>query len=195
MPFEAGLTLARPQALASSCLKYVDEISADLARVAIRRARLTEAAAIGAVFDAAVRDGWRFFGALVDTPMFGDEGWHELVADHAPPNALFVAVDGTGRVGGYCAVHPADGEMHLLFVHPEWSGRGVGRALLAAGHDVLRASGCVEAFLFTQDENGPALRFYAAAGYRPDGTTRESEFRGRPVREVRLIAPLTTTRR
>jgi GNAT superfamily N-acetyltransferase len=52
------------------------------------------------------------------------------VTDHAPPNVLLVAIDELDDVVGFTAVHPREGEMFLLFVHPKHAGRGVGRALL-----------------------------------------------------------------
>ena len=79
---------------------------------------------------------------------------------------------------GYTAVHTEAGEMFLLFVHPEHAGRGVGRSLLNAAHDVLRAAGHDEAFLFTEERNSRARAVYAAAGYRPDRTVRESILHG-----------------
>lgn len=66
--------------------------------------------------------------------------------------------------------------MFLLFVDPAHGGRGIGRLLLDAAHDVLRAAGCSEVFLFTEERNMRARAVYAAAGYRADGTVRESDF-------------------
>jgi len=106
--------------------------------VEVRRARRDDAQAIGAVFDAAVRAGWSYLGELGEKPMFAPHDWDQLIADHAPPNVLLVATDRTGRVLGYTAAHPEDGEMFLLFVHPAYAGRGVGRMLLSAAHDALR---------------------------------------------------------
>jgi ribosomal-protein-alanine N-acetyltransferase len=80
--------------------------------------------------------------------------------------------------------------MFLLFVHPGCAGRGIGRALLAAAHDALRAAGCAEAFLFVHEQNERALAVYAAAGYRPDGSDRGSDFRGTRIRELRLVRGL-----
>ena len=54
----------------------------------------------------------------------------------------------------------------------------------------LRAAGCREAFLYTHEQNERALRVYASAGYRPDGSIRESDFRGTRMREVRLVKHL-----
>ena len=91
---------------------------------------------------------------------------------------------------GYTAAHPEDGELFLLFVHPEHAGRGIGRRLLAAADDALRAAGCRAAFLYVHEQNERALAVYAAAGYRADGSDRVSDFRGTRVREVRLVKPL-----
>jgi ribosomal protein S18 acetylase RimI-like enzyme len=157
----------------------------------IRRAEANDAQAIGAVFDAAVREGWKYLGELAAHPMFPPEEWDEEVAKHAPPNALLVAINEADLLIGFVAVHPAEGEMFLLFVHPEHAGRGVGRALLAAAHEVLRSAGCREAFLYTHEQNERAIAVYEAAGYRRDGTVRESEFRGVHQREPRLVKRLS----
>jgi ribosomal protein S18 acetylase RimI-like enzyme len=141
------------------------------------------------VFDAAVQEGWAYLGEHAQRPMFSAQHWDDLVADHAPPRALIVATDGE-RIVGFAAVHPDAGEMFLLFVHPEYGGRGIGRMLLDAAHDVLRDAGLDESFLYTEERNARALAFYAAAGYRPDGTVRESDFRGELIRELRLVRPL-----
>ena len=124
---------------------------------------------------------------MTTEPMFGPEDWNQLVADHQPPNVLLVAVDDSDGVVGYTAVHPEDGEMFLLFVHPAYAGRGIGRALLAAAHDALRAGGCTHAFLYVHEQNERALAVYTAAGYRPDGSDHVSDFRGTRVRELRLF--------
>ena len=160
---------------------------------AIRRAEAADAQAIGAVFDAAVREGWTYFGELAQRPMFPPEEWDDEVARHAAPNAMLVATNDANRVIGFVAVHPADGEMYLLFVHPDHARRGVGRTLLDAAHDVLRRAGCREVFLHTDERNERAIAFYEAAGYRRDGTVKESEFRGMHLREPRLVKVLAGT--
>jgi ribosomal protein S18 acetylase RimI-like enzyme len=156
----------------------------------IRRAVAGDAPTIGAVFDAAVRKPWTYLGALARTTMFPPEEWDKVVIEHAPPNALLVATDESGDVLGFTAVHPGECEMFLLFVHPQHAGRGVGRLLLDAAHEVLRAASCREAFLYTQEDNQRALAVYEAAGYRRDGSVRESNFRGVHLREPRLVKSL-----
>jgi ribosomal protein S18 acetylase RimI-like enzyme len=177
---------------ASSASGEDPDPSTHQSRIALRRAVVEDAQAIGAVFDAAVRDGWTYLGELAQTSMFTPEDWVQLVEDHQPPNVLVVAVDDMRRVVGYVAAHPADGEMFLLFVDPPYAGRGIGRALLEVAHARLREAGCREAFLFVHEGNARALGVYAAAGYEPDGSERVSDFRGTRVREVRLVKQLAS---
>jgi ribosomal protein S18 acetylase RimI-like enzyme len=158
--------------------------------VPLRPATIDDAQAIGAVFDTAVRAGWTYLGELAERPMFAPADWEPLVADHAPPNVLLVATDGAGQVVGCTAAHPEDGELFLLFVHPAHAGRGIGRRLLDAAHDALRAAGRSEAFLYTHEQNERALAVYASAGYRPDASIRESDMSGVAIRELRLVKRL-----
>ena len=158
--------------------------------VAVRRAVPDDAQAIGAVFDAAVRHGWTYLGEAAREPMFAPREWDRLIVDHAPPNVLLVVDDRQGRVVAFAAAHPADGELHLLFVDPAHAGQGLGRLLLEAAHDALRAAGCTQAHLFTHERNDRALAVYTRAGYRTDGAVRDSEFKGVAMRELRLVARL-----
>lgn len=157
--------------------------------ISIRTAGAADAQAIGAVFDAAVREGWTYLGELARLPMFPPEEWDRVVVEHAPPNVLLIA-DDESRVVGFTAVHPPESEMFLLFVHPDCAGRGVGRALLEVAHSALRAAGCSQSLLYTHEQNARAIAVYEAAGYRRDGTVRESDFRGVRQREPRLVKAL-----
>ena len=58
--------------------------------------------------------------------MFAPEDWDRFVADRVPPKVLLIATDRAGRVLGYTAAHPEDGEMFLLFVHPAYAGLALG---------------------------------------------------------------------
>lgn len=52
----------------------------------------------------------------------------------------------------------------LLFVHRDWAGRGVGRALMEAGADLARALGCVALTVQPEREAEP---FYRRVGFEP----------------------------
>jgi ribosomal protein S18 acetylase RimI-like enzyme len=156
----------------------------------VRRGVAADVPAIADVFNSAVRAEWTYLGDVVGKPLFDTAEWEQLVADSAAPNVLLVATDRTGHVVGYSAAHPRDGELFLLFVDPAHGHRGVGRMLLEATHDELRAAGCSRAFLYTHEQNERALAVYTRAGYRPDGTTRASNFRATAIREVRLVKQL-----
>ena len=158
--------------------------------ITVRRAVAADAQKIGAVFDAAVADGWKYLGELARKPIFPPEEWDQLVTEHAPPRALLVGINESDEVAGFTAVHPQQGEMYLLFIHPNHARQGIGRTLLAAAHDVLRSAGCRGSFLYAHEQNARALRVYEAAGYRRDGTVRESDFRGVHLREPRLVKAL-----
>lgn len=161
-----------------------------MAPITLRRAVDADADAIGRTFDSAIRDQWSYLGELSRTPMFDAAEWRNEIASHAAPNALIVAEDERGEVVGFTAVHPDNGEMYLLFVAAEHTGQGIGHRLLDAAHDALRMQGCSEAFLYTHADNRRAQAVYAAAGYYPDGSVRQSEFRGIAIREVRLVKQL-----
>ena len=158
--------------------------------MSIRPDTANDAQKIGRVFDAAVHEAWTYLGALAREPMFPPDEWDKLVVDHAPPNVLLVAIADEDEVVGFTAAHPETGEMFLLFVHPAYAGRGIGRQLLDRAHDIMRAAGCREAFLYTHEQNTRALAVYEAAGYRRDGSVRESDFRGVHLREPRLVKAL-----
>jgi len=72
-----------------------------------------------------------------------------------------------------------DGHIRGMAVLPEWQGKGVADALLAAVEDELRRLGCARATLDTTAPLERAIRFYARHGYRATG--RVSEFYGMPL--------------
>ncbi len=73
----------------------------------------------------------------------------------------FLVVDSTGQAIG-CARLLPDGHVGRMAVLPEWRGRGVGQALLAALLDAARARGHDTLRLSAQTH---AAAFYARAGF------------------------------
>jgi len=106
----------------------------------------------------------------------------------------FVATDAENEVAGWAclgpyrgtdAEDPASGELYAIYVKPSLIGTGVGRELIRAVHQHAAARGFHTLRLWVLRDNARARRFYERAGYAPDGDTKEDEFAGAPVTEVR----------
>ncbi len=159
----------------------------------VRTARPSDAAAMGALVVRAWQAAYR--GLMPDDYLDGltvddrtDQWTRVLTRELDPPRAVFVAVDDhDGRVVGFVAIggemDVADatrGEVYALNVDPDRWGRGVGRALLAAGCGHLHG-----AVLWVHRDNARACRFFRAAGWRADGAERRVDALGVEVPVVR----------
>ena len=148
--------------------------------IIIRRARPSDATAIGAVHVAA----WRSTYAGILPPDYltrlssvrqaahyqaairGGVGVYVAVESDADPAAATVvgfATAGRARQG---AGAPADGEIETLYVLDDWRDRGVGRRLMRAAADHLTEIACQAAFLWVLRDN-PSRWFYARLGGKP----------------------------
>jgi GNAT superfamily N-acetyltransferase len=65
-----------------------------------------------------------------------------------------------------------DGEIHTLYVHPDWQEQGIGRRLLCAALRWLKRSGRRGAFLWVLSQN-PSRFFYEAMGGERIGEREE----------------------
>ena len=92
----------------------------------------------------------------------------ETTADWIFENATFWVWEEGGAVQGFSVADPRDGTIFGLFIHPDYEGRGLGRALLPLACEDLRATGFTAATLTT----GPgtrAERFYRTNGWEETG--------------------------
>lgn len=93
-------------------------------------------------------------------------------------DTILVALD-EGRVIGFLGYGdrgeeaPDVGEIFALYVLPEYFGTGLGRRLMEAGLEQLRAYSRV--CLWVLKENGRAIRFYEKCGFSADGAELFSE--------------------
>lgn len=93
-----------------------------------------------------------------------------------------------GTVVGYCFTHVWGtlGWLGTLGVSPRRQGFGLGRAVIAAGLDVLREAGCTTLALETMPENGKNLALYMALGLEPHYLTVVYQGYPRPAPETRF---------
>jgi GNAT superfamily N-acetyltransferase len=101
-----------------------------------------------------------------------------------------VAADGSTIYGlattGLCRDEDLSnfGELMAIYVDPAHVGTGVGRLLIAAARERLRAVS-TQAALWVLDGNVRARRFYECDGWSFDGTRRARTYGNAPVQEVR----------
>ncbi|MSP31098.1 MAG: GNAT family N-acetyltransferase [Acetobacteraceae bacterium] len=157
--------------------------------ITIRRARPSDAVAIGAVHVAAWRSTYpgilpdRFLSRLsvprqaayYEHAIRGGIGVHVAVATGVDiplgsnPRIIGFATDGRARGSQVGERKLGDGEIETLYVLDDWRDRGIGRGLMreAAGH--LAQAGCRSAYLWVLSEN-QSRWFYQRLGGRPAAT-------------------------
>ncbi|MFF9478704.1 GNAT family N-acetyltransferase [Streptomyces sp. NPDC014733] len=111
------------------------------------------------------------------------------------PAVLDLVAERAGTVVGWACVGPTPdgpgpapapvGELFALYVTPERIGTGIGRTLMTAALEHARKAGFGELRLWVVRGNTRARRFYARAGFTPDGTEQTDEMDGVPVPELR----------
>ncbi len=151
-------------------------------RIAIRRARLADAAAIAAVQVAAWRVAYR--GLLPDDTLDrlsvedAEARWQERI-DIAWGNTFVAEQDGhiAGFVAGGKSQDPDDdhetvGEVYVLYVYPETWRQGLGKALIETMIECLREARFQEAVLWVLRGNQQAIGFYEATGFVADGASQ-----------------------
>lgn len=92
-------------------------------------------------------------------------------------------VDATGAVPTDAATV---GAVATLLVEPRWGRRGHGGRLLVAAASGLRDAGVTRGVAWVPERDTASRRFFARAGWEPDGTVRTLDAGGRPLREVRV---------
>lgn len=97
---------------------------------------------------------------LADLAARQDEDWFDA-------DDFLLAVDERGELIGYNWLKVEDdlGEIYVLGVSPDASGRGLGRTLTNAGLSRLRDRGVSTAALYVEADNEPAVRLYRSVGF------------------------------
>lgn len=113
---------------------------------------------------------------------------------HIPPETRWWLAELDGQIVGFATTGPSRDsdvapeavEVYAIYLAQEAAGKGVGRALFTHAIEDLRTRGFERATLWVLDTNQRARRFYEAAGWMPDGTSKiDNERPDRPLHEVR----------
>jgi ribosomal protein S18 acetylase RimI-like enzyme len=149
-----------------------------LTDVVIRPATPDDIAAIGALGALLVKthhdfDAKRFLEPTPYTPT----GYGSFLATQLDDDdkTVVVADDGGTVIGyvyagmegiDYMALRGPAGALYDIVVHPDSRGHGVGRRLLDAALEFLKARGAPRVVLSTAEQNEAAQRLFAGAGFR-----------------------------
>lgn len=122
----------------------------------VRRASVTDLAALAALESAAFSDPW--------TPA-------QIAGELGEPHALVLV---TAGLEGYAVFRHIAGEVELLrlAVVPTARRRGLARRLVERGLETLRAGGCSACYLEVRTTNGPAIALYEELDFRRAGQRR-----------------------
>jgi len=103
--------------------------------------------------------------------------WAERRRERRAGGTVHTLVATDGPVAGFVTLgpyrekpEPGVGEIYAIYLEPERVGTGVGRALMTAALDELRARGFRTVRLWVLEANHRARRFYERAGFAPDGS-------------------------
>ena len=146
--------------------------------VTIRRAGAADMPAVGKLGALLVRlhhgfDAARFIAASAST----EKGYASYLGSQLEePDVVILVAEGGGDVIGYTyagvegwdymALRGPAGVLYDIVVDPARRGQGVGRQLLDATLAVLAERGSPRVVLSTAEQNEPAQRLFASAGFR-----------------------------
>ncbi len=133
--------------------------------------------------------------------------WTAAISAPGPGAGVWAATEG-GLLVGFVACRPAVPDdiadatgvvpedagsvvaVATLLVEPRWGRRGHAGRLLVTAAGAARESGAHRGIAWVPERDAASRRFFARAGWEPDGTVRTLDAGGRPLREVRLAGSL-----
>jgi GNAT superfamily N-acetyltransferase len=166
----------------------------------VRDARPEDALAIARVHTRSWQVGYAHAFPSEALAAISVERRHDYMANYLrslPSGAAVLVAELDGEVRGFASVGAARegdgalGELYAIYVDPDYWGSGLGRALIAAAEERLRAAGFTETMLWVLEDNPRARRFYEASGWTHDGGTKRDTHLDTEVTEVRYRKQLT----
>lgn len=125
-----------------------------------------------------------------------EANWERILSETARGSRTLV-VERIGTIAGWAsfgAARDADaiatGELWGIYVHPRSWSLGIGRLLIDAVEEELRADGHDRAYLWVLEGNERASSFYERTGWAPDGGTKIERRPGLTLRERRHVKHL-----
>ena len=131
----------------------------------IRRAVPADAPAIWAIHTRAIRETASSHYPPESVAAWSGRMAPERYVEPIEARVVLVAEDDDGRIAGFAQLDPRDGIVQACYVDPDFNGRGVGRALMAAIEDEARAAGRTALLL---DASLNAIEFYATLGWHEE---------------------------
>jgi GNAT superfamily N-acetyltransferase len=155
-----------------------------MAEILLRPAGHDDLDALAAIHQASARAAYRqIFPPAARFPVEAARGEIALHL-HAPAMRTTLAIH-AGIPAGLVAAGPAApldaapadriGQIHLLHVHPDWQGHGIGTRLLEDALAWLGGAGSARAILWVLVLNRRARRFYERRGWIADGALRTEQ--------------------
>lgn len=95
--------------------------------------------------------------ARIQEPWFDPSGFLLLFDGHKLAAACWTKIHELPEI--------RTGEIYVIFVHPEFQGRGFGDLILRFGLDSIHRRGVHRASLFVEDSNTPAIAMYEKLGF------------------------------
>ncbi|MET0795126.1 MAG: GNAT family N-acetyltransferase [Polyangiaceae bacterium] len=116
------------------------------------------------------------------------------------PARLVLVADDAPDLRGFCSLIPsrdsdakaATAELSAIYVDPSCLRLGIGSLLLENLLPAARARGFDALSLWVLRDNAPALAFYQARGFIPDGTVKTQTISTFQVQELRMHRSLLT---
>lgn len=125
------------------------------------------------------------------------EGWRKQLSEDKPGIYHYVA-EVEGAVAGWAVAGksrdddatPGVGELHAIYVHPQFAGKGVGGVIMDQAIADLKADGYKTATLWVLETNEPTRKFYEHKGWQADGATKDDVRDTFTLHEVRYLKDL-----